>query len=226
MTGGDEVLRRAARYAACGPAQMPLLRRAMDLLLQEAPARSCTRVLPCRAEAGGARIGGRRVEGEALFRALEGFPRAVLACATLGQAADRLLARAQVQDMALALALDACASALVEEAALSALRGAAAGACTGEATAPGYAGFPLEGQQALLDLVDARRRLGVARTRAGMLAPAKTLLYVQGLHPGAPADPDATPGRVGPPCAACPRTDCPFRRAERNEHDKSEETTC
>ena len=220
----DAVLRRAARYAQSGAEGLPALRRALDLLLREAPPRSCFRLLPCRAGERGARIGGRDIEGEALARALRGCGTVSLVCATLGQAADRLLVRAQVQDMAWALMLDACASALVEEAAARALRGAAeaAGLCRGAATAPGYAGFPLGGQQALLDLIDARRRLGVAGTGAGMLVPAKSLLYVQGLRPPGAGQADAPD--PAPPCKTCARRDCPFRREKNN--DESEEERC
>ena len=99
----DAVLRRAARYAQSGAEGLPALRRSLDLLLREAPPRSCFRLLPCRAGERGARIGGRDIAGEALARALRGCGTAALICATLGQAADRLLARAQVQDMAWAL---------------------------------------------------------------------------------------------------------------------------
>ncbi len=209
----DAVLCRAARYAQSGAEGLPALRRALDLLLREAPPRSCFRLLPCRAGERGARIGGCDIAGEALARALQGCGTAALICATLGQAADRLLARAQVQDMAWALMLDACASALVEE---------AAGLCRGAATAPGYAGFPLGGQQALLDLIDARRRLGVAGTGAGMLVPAKSLLYVQGLRPPGAGRADAPD--PAPPCKTCARRDCPFRREKNN--DESEEERC
>ena len=203
----DAVLRRAASYAQSGAEGLPALRRALDLLLREAPPRSCFRLLPCRAGERGARIGGRDIAGEALARALRGCSTAALICATLGQAADRLLARAQV-----------------EEAAARALRDAAeaAGLCRGAATAPGYAGFPLGGQQALLDLIDARRRLGVAGTGAGMLVPAKSLLYVQGLRPPGAGRADAPD--PAPPCKTCARRDCPFRREKNN--DESEEERC
>ena len=192
----DAVLRRAASYAQSGAEGLPALRRALDLLLREAPPRSCFRLLPCRAGERGARIGGRDIAGEALARALRGCSTAALICAT----------------------------ALVEEAAARALRDAAeaAGLCRGAATAPGYAGFPLGGQQALLDLIDARRRLGVAGTGAGMLVPAKSLLYVQGLRPPGAGRADAPD--PAPPCKTCARRDCPFRREKNN--DESEEERC
>ena len=122
----DAVLRRAARYAQSGAEGLPALRRALARDFADT-----TKII-------GARIGGRDIAGEALARALRGCGTAALICATLGQAADRLLARAQVQDMAWALMLDACASALVEEAAAPPLRGAAeaAGHCRGAAHAP------------------------------------------------------------------------------------------
>lgn len=185
---------RATRRA--GREGLPALRRALDLLLREAPPRSCFRLLPCRAGERGARIGGRDIAGEALARALQGCGTAALICATLGQAADRLLARAQVQDMAWALMLDACASALVEEAAARALRGAAeaAGLCRGAATAPGYAGFPLGGQQALLDLIDARRAPGRGRNRRRDARARK----VPALRAGAAAPGGGPGGRAGP----------------------------
>lgn len=69
----DAVLRRAARYAQSGAEGLPALRRALDLLLREAPPRSCFRLLPCRAGERGARIGGCDIAGEALARALRGL---------------------------------------------------------------------------------------------------------------------------------------------------------
>ena len=77
-------------------------------------------------------------------------------------------------------------------------------------------------RRALLDLIDARRRLGVAGTGAGMLVPAKSLLYVQGLRPPGAGQADAPD--PAPPCKTCARRDCPFRREKNN--DESEEERC
>ena len=197
------VLLRAARYFA-GPE--PLLHRALEALLSSVRPRRALRLLPCRVDGDGARIGGCFLVGQALREALCGCKEALLLAVTLGQAADRLLARAAALDMAYALALDACASALVEEEAAQALQ--AFPRALRAPTAPGYVGFPLAGQGALLLLLDAGRRIGLAQTEAGMLAPGKSLLYVAGVPDGETGESPVP----APPCASCGRQDCPYRR--------------
>ena len=108
---------------------------------------------------------------------------ALLIC-TLGAEFDRLLRMTQARDMAQAVILDACGSALVEQGCDKAEREIAA-RCPGlyltDRFSPGYGDLPLDVQPEILRALDASRRLGVTATDACLLNPMKTVTAVIGL---------------------------------------------
>lgn len=126
--------------------------------------------------------------GQALPAHLSGCDRAVLLCATLGAQTDRLIRQAQCADMARALALDCCASALVEQLCdriESRLQSRFPGCHFPYRFSPGYGDLPLEVNTALLNLLDAPRRVGLCATNTHLLTPRKSVTAILGVadHP-------------------------------------------
>lgn len=126
---------------------------------------------------------------------------ALLAC-TLGAAADRRIGVLGAIDPLEQLVYDAACSDLVEWAADAAQGEIAAWAAgrglgCGRRFSPGYGDFALSAQPALLEVLDAPRRLGLTASRDNLLVPTKSVTAVLGLYPGPVTD------GPGPGCALC-----------------------
>ena len=108
---------------------------------------------------------------------------ALLAC-TLGAGFETMLRAAQARDMARAVILDACGSALVEAGCDQAEREIAA-RCPGQYLtdrfSPGYGDLPLAVQEAICSVLDAPRRLGVQVRSSLLMNPSKSVTAVIGL---------------------------------------------
>jgi hypothetical protein len=107
----------------------------------------------------------------------------LLAC-TLGARFDALLRAQQVRDMAQAVILDACGSALVEQgcdAAEEELKKRFPGLFLTDRFSPGYGDLPLELQPSICAALDTQRRLGLHVTDSLLLNPGKSVTAVIGL---------------------------------------------
>ncbi len=108
---------------------------------------------------------------------------ALLAC-TLGAGFETMLRAVQVRDMARAVILDACGSALVE-AGCDGLERALASRYPGryltDRFSPGYGDLPLGVQDAICTALDASRRLGIQVTPSLLMNPSKSVTAVIGL---------------------------------------------
>ncbi|MBE6964176.1 MAG: methionine synthase [Ruminococcaceae bacterium] len=108
---------------------------------------------------------------------------ALLAC-TLGSRFDAMLLAEQARDMARAVILDACGSALVEAGCDEAERQIAARLPEYFLTdrfSPGYGDLPLELQRDICAVLDSRRRLGLHVTDSLLLNPVKSVTAVIGI---------------------------------------------
>lgn len=108
---------------------------------------------------------------------------AVMVC-TLGVDFDTWSRRLQSRDMHRAVLLDALGSAWVEsgcDAAEDEIRTRFPGMYLTDRFSPGYGDLPLECQSALLEALDAPRRLGVYATPSHMMIPQKSVTAVIGL---------------------------------------------
>jgi len=164
--------------------------------------RAVTRILP--AEQAGC------LQGDDLRRHLAGCGQVCLMAATLGAGVERLLMRAQVENMADALIMDACAAAqaeaLCDQTEQQVRAGAEArGLWLTSRFSPGYGDWPLTCQGPLLRLLDAGRRIGLAVSGSGILIPRKSVTAVMGFSPV----PTVPRGR----CEGCSmRQNCQFFR--------------
>ena len=134
---------------------------------------------------------------------------AVLVVCTLGAEFDAMQRAWEARDMARAVVLDACGSALAE-AGCDAAEEEIAGRCPGmyrtERFSSGYGDIPLETQEWILRAVDAGRRLGVTATASCLMIPAKSVTAVIGLS-------DKPQGAKIRGCAYCTlREDCAYRK--------------
>lgn len=157
-------------------------------------------------------IGNLPVTSHELAQHLKNCERAVLMAATLGPGADRLLRRKSYTDMSEAVVMQACAAAMVEavcEETQKAVEESARqrGLYIRPRFSPGYGDWPLTDQQALLNVLEAGKRIGLTVTDSLMLAPTKSVTAVIGLTK------EKGSCHVHK-CASCPKTDCPFRQTE------------
>lgn len=109
---------------------------------------------------------------------------AALLCCTLGVGFAALLQARQARDMAQAVILDACGSALVEsgcDAAQEELSRRLPGRYLTDRFSPGYGDLPLSLQPAVCAALDAARRVGVQVTSQFLLDPDKSVTAIVGL---------------------------------------------
>ncbi|WP_165173860.1 hypothetical protein [Adlercreutzia sp. ZJ242] len=127
------------------------------------------------------------LEGYDVAHHLAGACEVVLMAVTLGLGSESILRREAALNPTDGLLVDACASALVEDAAneLSRLveeRARMRGLRAGARFSPGYGDLPLGIQRAFLDALGAGRALGISVTRGDLLVPAKSITAVAGLY--------------------------------------------
>lgn len=149
--------------------------------------------------------------GSDLARHLRGCDEMVLLAVTLGSRTDMLIRRLELTDIALAAAVDAAASAVMEEvcdAAETEIRRSvsAEGRYLTGRYSPGYGDCPLSLQDPLCLALDTVRGLGLAVTPEHLLTPRKSVTAVLGVaqHP-------VTGTRAG--CGHCLlREKCAYRK--------------
>ena len=125
-----------------------------------------------------------RLEGDSIAAHLMGCTQVILLAATLSGNADRLIRRKQISGMAEAIITDALASAAIEQVCDIAEAEIMKNFPDMQHTRRfglGYGDFPLEGQAAFLDILDAPKRIGVCVSPALMLTPMKSVTCVIGL---------------------------------------------
>lgn len=111
---------------------------------------------------------------------------AVLLAATLGAQSERLLLRAQAQDAARALILDAAMSAAIEavlDGQEAALREelAAQGLYLTDRFSPGYGDMPIAQTREICEVLSAQRAIGLTVSASGVMIPRKSVTAVMGV---------------------------------------------
>lgn len=124
------------------------------------------------------------LRGSTALRMLETCQQAALLACTLGARFDLSLTATQARDMARAVIVDACGSALVEQGcdeAEKALSARLPGRYLTDRFSPGYGDLPLELQRDICAALDTPRRLGLYVTESLLLNPVKSVTAVVGL---------------------------------------------
>ena len=122
--------------------------------------------------------------GDDIKKHLEGCGKAVVFAATLSAEADKLIRRAEVTDMAEALAMDCVCSSLIEQfcdkAEEEIFREVNAAYRTWRFS-PGYGDLPISVQEELVRVLNAQRRIGLTVTPENIMIPSKSVTAVIGI---------------------------------------------
>ena len=155
------------------------------------------------------REAGETLPGKLAVNMLAECETAVLMVCTLGAEFDAMQRAWEARDMARAVVLDACGSALAEagcDEAEEEIAGRFSGLYRTDRFSSGYGDIPLETQDWILRAVDAGRRLGVTATASHLMIPAKSVTAVIGLS-------DKPQGAKIRGCAYCAlREECAYRK--------------
>ena len=147
--------------------------------------------------------------GEDIRKFLKGCDQVILMAATLGMEVENLLRRTQARDMAMAVILDAAASAAIENVCdnlCADLAEAFAPRYLTDRFSPGYGDLPISQQAELFRLLDITRRIGISLSESGLMVPQKSVTALIGV-----SDRPQVKGSRG--CAACSMfADCAYRR--------------
>lgn len=191
-----------------------MLEDCVKKLCAAAQPRTVYRVLPVEHTASGVLLGGLPLQGEDIALHLTGCKEAVLLAATLSAPVDALIRRASVTDMTLAVMYDAVAGAAVERVCndLEAeLRTKYPYPYYTARFSAGYGDFPITQQGALVQMLDAPRKIGLTVTPAQTLLPMKSVTAVMGMS-HEPVK-DARRFCCGNSCEECPYHEtCPMRK--------------
>ena len=180
----------ALRYLGAGTNPPEELRQQASAAAEELAAqiqpRYTYKLFPLMREESGFRLDGTNLllSGRTAGLMLVQCDQAVLLACTLGTEFDTLIRSVQVRDMARAVILDACGSALVEQGCNEAERDIAArfpGLYLTDRFSPGYGDLPLSLQPAICGLLDATRRIGIHVTPSFLMNPSKSVTAVIGL---------------------------------------------
>lgn len=180
----------ALRYLGAGTHPPEELRRqtaevAKELAAQVQP-RHTFQVFPLSREDGGFRLPGTSIllSGHTAGQMLDQCGQAVLLACTLGAKFDAMVRAAQARDMARAVILDACGSALVEQGCDETEKSIAArfpGLYLTDRFSPGYGDLPLSLQPGICAVLDTERRVGIHVTPSLLMNPSKSVTAVIGL---------------------------------------------
>ena len=147
--------------------------------------------------------------GEDIRRFLKGCDQVILMAATLGMEVENLLRQTQARDMAMAVILDAAASAAIENVCdnlCADLAEAFAPRYLTDRFSPGYGDLPISQQAELFRLLDITRRIGISLSESGLMVPQKSVTALIGV-----SDRPQVKGSRGR--AACSMfADCAYRR--------------
>ena len=130
--------------------------------------------------------GGIELPGASIARHFESCDRCIALGVTIGFEVDRLIAALGHTDPYRALLTDACASSAIEDLADMATIAARDVFCPDAPItfrfSPGYGDLPLELQPKLLDMIDARRMLGLTVSKSMLLSPIKSVTAFIGIN--------------------------------------------
>lgn len=128
------------------------------------------------------------LHGKSIREHLKGCQSCVLMAVTLGGQVDKLLRRTQLTDMAMAVAMDGCASSLIED-----ICDQINHELLGEFSekdciltdrfSPGYGDLPLDTQIVFSELLDMEKKIGLSQSREHLLMPRKSVTAIIGVMP-------------------------------------------
>lgn len=172
--------------------------------------KSIYREYACEVTEDRVKLGELEIKSRNLATNLKGCERAVLLAATIGRAADFMIKKYSVSNMAKATIVQAAGAACIEsyvDEVEDTIRKDAAkrGLYLRPRFSPGYGDFALECQRNIFDMLECSKRIGVTLTEGNLMMPTKSVTAVIGL---------TTKEREScqmEKCSLCAKTDCEFR---------------
>lgn len=149
------------------------------------------------------------LSGEDIKRHLNGCFGVVVMCATLSGKIDRLIRKAQLEDMSKAMAINSLASVAVEQLCDKAeeeIYSALTDCYKTWRYSPGYGDLPITLQKDILNILDAPRKIGLCTDNSMMLTPVKSVTAIIGLSHS-----PVSPEKRGCLCCNLKNT-CQFRK--------------
>ena len=191
-----------------------MLSEAIPELCAAVRERHIWRVLPVTHSDAGVTVGGLALAGHDIAKHLSGCGEAVLLAATLSAGVDALIRRTEHTDMLRAVMYDAIAGAAIERVCNDLeqeLKRTLPYPYFTERFSPGYGDLPLTQQAALVQMLDAGRKIGLTVTPHSTMIPMKSVTALIGLS-HSPVQ-DARRFGCGRDCAECPyRKGCTLRK--------------
>lgn len=126
-------------------------------------------------------FGGLRLKSRKLAALLRDCREVFVFAATIGTAVDRLIAKKTVLSAADGLIADAVASATVEALCDRLNRDLSVGLVTLRRYSPGYGDLSLDTQLSVLNLLDAKKRIGIGLTDSNLMTPSKSVTAIIGI---------------------------------------------
>ena len=156
-------------------------------------------------------IGNLQIKSKSLQKNLKRCTQVVLFGATMGIDVDRQIRTYELTDMARAVVMQACATAVLEEYCDKvqeeiAMELPMKNLYLRPRFSPGYGDFSITHQKEILEMLDAPKRIGLTMTDAYMLAPTKSVTAVIGVSKT--KEPCHRKG-----CEECTKADCLYRRS-------------
>lgn len=156
------------------------------------------------------KLGGLEINSKNLAVNLKGCERAVLLAATIGRAADFMIKKYSVSNMAKAAVVQAMGAACIEsyvDEVEDVIREDARkrGLYLRPRFSPGYGDFALEHQKDIFQILECSKRIGVTLTEGNLMMPSKSVTAIIGL---------TTKEREScqmEKCSLCAKADCEFR---------------
>ena len=162
------------------------VREQIEKICSVATPRVCYARLPISFCGDKIKIGDLDMQSESLKKRLIGCELAYVFAATVGYDVDRAIRAESVKSALLGFAADAVGSAAIEETcdALCEMLSANeknAGYSTKARFSCGYGDLSIEHQGKILDMLDAKKNIGVTLTLGGMMTPMKTVTAIAGI---------------------------------------------
>lgn len=168
---------------------------------------------PCEVDGDKVTIGGFTIQSTNLAKNLKGCRYAVLLAATIGRAADFMVKKYSVINMAKAAITQAAGAAYIEsyvDEVQSAIQreAAARGLYLRPRFSPGYGDFDLSCQKELCAMLECSKRIGLTLTEGNLMMPTKSVTALIGLTA---KERESCQMET---CSQCGNVDCEFRKEE------------
>lgn len=172
--------------------------------------KSVYREYDCKVVENQVRIGQYTVVSNHLAKNLQGCERAVILAATIGRAADLMIKKYSVVNMAKATVVQAAGASAIEnyvDEVEDEIRKKAEsrGLYLRPRFSPGYGDFPLECQKDIFQMLECSKRIGITLTEGNLMMPTKSVTAVIGLTT------EKYQSCHQKNCSRCEKTDCEFR---------------